>query len=53
MTDAAPDADGTPTCAACGDPVASKETRRVVTWVADGSVEYRHFCDDACRDRWA
>lgn len=51
MSDAAP-ADEEPTCATCGEPVAGRETRRVRTWIEDGSVEYRHFCSDACRDEY-
>lgn len=41
-----------PTCATCGDPVVAAPDHRVTTWVADGAVHHRHFCDDACREAW-
>lgn len=46
------DPEDAPTCATCGEPVANNPTHRVVTWVEDGAVQARHFCDDDCRDAW-
>jgi hypothetical protein len=41
-----------PDCATCGTTVAMESTHRVTTWVEDGTVKTRHFCDDECRDSW-
>jgi hypothetical protein len=46
------DEETAPRCAACGAPVVDAPTHRVVTWVEDGTVRHRHFCDDDCRGRW-
>ena len=45
------DEDSAPRCATCGDP-AYGVGRRTVTWVDDGAVERRHFCDDDCQEEW-
>ena len=41
-----------PRCASCGDPIVNEPTHRVVTWVDDGEVQTRHFCDEACLSEW-
>jgi hypothetical protein len=41
-----------PRCGNCGDPVVEKSTHRAVTWIEDGEVQTRHFCDEACLDGW-
>jgi hypothetical protein len=41
-----------PTCHSCGTPIVREADHRVVTWVQDGEVETRHFCDEGCRDEW-
>lgn len=41
-----------PRCASCDDPIVNEPTHRVVTWINDGTVETRHFCDEACLDDW-
>lgn len=41
-----------PTCAVCESPIVQEYTHRVVTWMADGSVQTAHFCDDDCKDQW-
>ena len=46
------DPESAPECATCGERVLGVE-HRVVTWVEDGRIEHRHFCDDACREAWA
>ena len=45
------DPESAPVCAACGDRVLGVE-HRVVTWVENGQIEHRHFCDTECRDAW-
>lgn len=42
-----------PECAACGDPIVQEPTHRVVTWVEDGQIHHRHFCDEECRAAFA
>ncbi|MEF8783374.1 MAG: hypothetical protein V5A39_06795 [Haloarculaceae archaeon] len=41
-----------PTCAACGAAIVDSPRHRVLTWVEDGQVQSRHFCDDGCRMDW-
>ncbi|PSQ22931.1 hypothetical protein BRD01_08115 [Halobacteriales archaeon QS_8_65_32] len=41
-----------PWCATCGDPIANESTHRVVTWIDEGTVETRHFCNEDCRENW-
>lgn len=41
-----------PRCANCDDPIVNEPTHRVVTWIDDGAVETRHFCNERCRDEW-
>jgi hypothetical protein len=44
--------DDAPDCHVCATPIVSDVDHRVVTWVEDGAVETRHFCDDDCRTEW-
>lgn len=44
--------DDAPDCHVCAAPIVSDVDHRVVTWVEDGAVETRHFCDDDCRAEW-
>ncbi len=41
-----------PTCATCEEPIVGSSAHRVVTWVEDGEVRVRHFCDVTCRFEW-
>jgi hypothetical protein len=41
-----------PRCASCDDPVVDESTHRVVTWIAEGAAETRHFCDESCLESW-
>lgn len=41
-----------PACSTCGASIVSDPDHRVVTWVEAGQARTRHFCDEACRDRW-
>jgi hypothetical protein len=43
------DEESAPRCAACGDAIVREPTHRVVTWIEDGSIRQRHFCDDDCK----
>lgn len=38
------------TCATCGDSIVEDPDHVVETWVEDGTVASRHFCDETCRD---
>lgn len=40
-----------PRCARCDDPVVGPG-RRVRSWIEDGRVERRHFCDEECLAAW-
>ncbi|WP_224269177.1 DUF7576 family protein [Haloprofundus salinisoli] len=44
------DEENAPECATCGEKIVQSPTHRVVTWVEDGAVQHRHFCDDDCRE---
>ncbi len=46
------DEENAPECATCGEKIIQSPTHRVVTWVADERIHYRHFCSDDCRDAW-
>lgn len=39
-----------PRCATCGEPIVKDPDHRVVTWIEDGRVQARHFCDTGCLD---
>jgi hypothetical protein len=41
-----------PTCATCGAAIVESPRHRVLTWIEEGQVESRHFCDDDCRMGW-
>jgi hypothetical protein len=41
-----------PRCAVCEEPIVHRREHRVLTWVADGTVHSRHFCDEECRLAW-
>ncbi|ADQ67447.1 hypothetical protein GL213_09350 [Halogeometricum borinquense] len=41
-----------PSCSNCDEPIIQSATHRVVTWVEDEQVKYRHFCSDDCRDEY-
>jgi hypothetical protein len=45
------DPESAPECASCGARVLG-DGHRVVTWIEDGRVEHRHFCDADCLDDW-
>jgi len=44
--------DDAPECRTCGDPIVTDPDHRVVTWIEDGKVVTRQFCDEGCRDEW-
>lgn len=44
--------DDAPRCEVCDEPIVSKSTHRVITWVEDGEVQTAHFCDEQCRLDW-
>jgi len=46
------DESNAPECDTCGAKIIREPTHRVVTWIEDGQVYHRHFCDDACRAEW-
>ena len=58
MVDPTSDLDGdvdesnAPACAVCGTKLIRKPGTKVVTWIEDGAVRHRHFCDAECRAQW-
>lgn len=43
------DESNAPECASCGEKIVQQPTHRVLTWIEERHVQYRHFCSDACR----
>ena len=46
------DESNAPECATCGAKIIRSPTHVVVTWIEEGAVQRRHFCDADCRAEW-
>jgi hypothetical protein len=46
------DESNAPACAGCGTKLVRDPNHHVVTWVADGQIQVRHFCSTDCRETW-
>ena len=46
------DEESAPECDACGERIVRDPDHRVVTWVEEGRIQQRHFCDDDCKASW-